>query len=282
MIEVPESFHMILQAGAFAHGSALASFAGVCIDRLPHDRSVVAPGSRCDVCGFEITWRDKVPVLSWLFLRGRCRQCGTSVPARVMMIELFGAVFGWLLYLRFVPDTHSYSTLNWAAFAYYQFFALLILVAALTDVRWRVVHEATSSWAVPIGILGAFGLEYAGFQAWPNPTLVGAVTGAIGGGGGLGLMALAWYYLRGEVGLGWGDVRLAAMIGSFVGAFPGGWVVLLGASLMASAFGIVHMLLVGERQYLPFAPSLALSSAAWLIYGDRFLPWLFPGFTLMP
>lgn len=281
-VEVPEWFHLVCQWGAFTHGTALASFAGVCVDRLPHDRSVVAPGSRCDVCGYEITWRDKVPVFSWLWLQGKCRQCGSHVPARVMFIELFGGLVGWLLYIKFVPDAAHYSQVSWMAFLYYQFFFLMLIVAALTDVRWRIVHEATSSYAVPVGILGALGLETIGYTGWPGPSLLGSVAGAAIGGGGMAAIAYAWLFIRGEIGLGWGDVRLIAMIGSFVGVFPGGWVVLLFASLLASLFGILHHLSQGEGRYLPFAPALSVSSAVWVLYGDRLVPWIFPGGAFIP
>jgi len=261
----------IWQGFALAVSLVIGSFVSLCIGRMPEDRSVVTPGSHCDMCGHPIRPRDNIPVLSWILLRGRCRDCDGPISATVPMTELLVGLLGWLLFRKIVPDESALDLAHAAAWVTYFGFLCLLTIAAFVDIRHRIIPDQTSSYAVPFGVLGCVVLTALEFEGWPSFSVRQSVLGVIVGYGFFAVLARVAYALTGREALGWGDVKLLAMIGGFVGIFPGVYFVLMFGSIMGAAFGLALTLYQWRRPSPPFGPPLALAAAIYVFYGDLFI-----------
>src|SRR5262245_5781171 len=183
---------------AFAVGASIGSFLNVCIYRLPTDESVVRPASRCPQCATPIAWHDNVPVLSWLWLHARCRSCRAPIPARYPLVELATGGLALLALAMLGPTP--------AALVAFAFTAALLLIT-FVDLDHRFIPDEVSLPGIVIGLAAAFlpgGVT-------PLDALLGTLLG-----GGI-LWAVAWSYerLTGVEGMGFGDVKLLAMMGAF-------------------------------------------------------------------
>lgn len=277
----PEGFYEVFGLFAAAFGLAIGSFLNVCIARIPEDRSVVWPPSACPSCGHAIRPRDNVPVLSWLLLRGRCRDCGTSISALYPAIELLTGMVAWLIFRRVLAGPEDLDLPHLAAFGFYLVFAAMLIAQTYIDVRHYIVPDEFSIYAVPVGVAGAWLLGWLGYEG--GPSWQQSVVGALAGGGTLGLVALVYWLLRREEGLGLGDVKLLAMIGAFLGALPALPIVLMVGSICGAGVGITVLLLQrkGLRSAVPFGPFLAFGALVYLLHGDDLLRLLFPGMLLL-
>ena len=259
-------------------GLAVGSFLNVAIERIPADASLWRP-SACDVCGNPVRIRDNVPVFSYLWLRGKCRDCGTPIPPSTPWIEALGGLLAALAWVRFVPDGAAIDLPHRAGWAVYFVFLAALVVASFTDIRHRIIPDQTSIFMVPLGIIAMAGLQGLGFDGWPGVDWRLSVLGASLGGLFFSSAAvIAEFVLRRE-GLGWGDVKLVAMIGAFLGPRHGLFALLIGC-VVAVVFGLIAILRTGRSHYLPFGPSLALGAAVWLFYGDVLTAVLFPRVAL--
>lgn len=231
-------------------GLLVGSFLNVVVHRLPRGESLVRPRSRCPSCERQIAAYDNVPVVSWLVLRGRCRHCGAPVSARYPLIEaLTGVLFGVVAAVRGVDE---------ALLAELPFAALLVAVAAI-DLEHRIVPNRlvapAAAWAVV-----AWALVDRGFL----PEALGAGAGAFAF---LLVAALAY-----PAGMGMGDVKLAGVMGLYLGlaVIPA----LLVAFLAGSAVGIAMIAREGaeaRKKGVPFAPFLALGGVVGLLAGDELI-----------
>lgn len=262
---------------AFLLGTAIGSFLALAATRVPSDRSILRPPSACEVCGTRLRAADNLPVISWLRLRGRCRVCHTPISPFFPLAELATGLVAWLLFRRFVPGPAQLDLPHIAAWTAYFGFASLLLVSTWTDARARIIPTGASAHAVPAAIGAAVALELLGYEGWLALGWRGSVLGALVGGGLPAILAFAFERITGRTGLAWGDVRMLALIGAFVGAVPGVWLVLLLASVGGAVAGIGAWLMHGRTGWLPFAPWLALASLVYVLYGDRLVPWLLPG-----
>jgi leader peptidase (prepilin peptidase) / N-methyltransferase len=218
-------------------GALVGSFLNVVVHRLPRGESIVRPRSHCPQCGTQLAWRDNVPVLSWLALRGRCRSCGAPIAARYPLLELLTAVgFAAAAVARGLD-----SDLVWAL----PFVAVLVAVAAI-DLEHRIVPNRI---VVPAAV---FGLGVAVALRWDDlPELLGAGAGAF-----LFLLIAA---LARPGGMGMGDVKLAGVIPALLIAFLAGAGV--GVAIMARGG------LDKRKTGVPFAPFLALGGLVALLVG---------------
>ncbi len=212
---------------AFVVGACVGSFLNVCIHRMPADESVVRPASRCPRCATPIAWYDNLPLVSWAWLRARCRTCKEPIGVRYPLVEAATGVLATLALAMFGPTPQAL-----VAFA---FTAALLLVSVI-DFDHRFIPDEVS---LP-GILVGLGVALLGGPVSPWDAALGALFG-----GGI-LWAVAWGYERftGIEGLGLGDVKLLAMMGTFLGwqAIPG---ILLIASITGSLAGVGVMLARG-------------------------------------
>ena len=254
------------QAFAALYGVVGGSFLAAAIVRLPEDRSLLVPSS-CPRCGHRIGARDLVPVLSWLALRGRCRHCAARIPPLYPLVEALTGVLAWLTFRHVFGAVADLDLAHAVAWVSQLTFLSLILVAAATDIKHRIIPHETSIYAAPIGIALHGLLQVLGYQGFFAVGFVPSVLGAAMWGGGFALIAWLWVVVRGHVGLGGGDVRLALMYGAFLGPHGALWALCLG-SIVGSVVGLIALPFVGARGYLPFGPSLALGGVAYTLFGD--------------
>lgn len=235
-------------------GLVFGSFATVVAHRLPRGESWVAGRSRCPQCGETIAAYDNVPVLSWLMLRGRCRQCGDRISARYPLTELAMALLFAATVLILGTEDAGQLALGLA------FCALLVLVT-LTDLERRVIPNT----ALAVGAVAAVGIVAA-----TDPGSLGTRAIAAAAVGGL-LFLVAVAYPR---GMGMGDVKLAAVMGLYLGRS------VAPALLIGFAAGaLVGLALIARRgasarkQAVPFGPFLALGGVVGLWYGTAIVDW---------
>ena len=257
-------------------GLLLGSFLNVCIARMPEDRSIVSPPSHCPACGNGIRPWDNIPVISWVILRARCRDCGTSISSLYPTIELLTGLLSWLLWRRMVPDADSMDPANLTAFGVSLVFVCMLLTQAYIDIRHFIIPDSLSIYAVPVGIMAAVLQESMGVTG--APTWQQSVMGAVAGGGTLGLVMVVFLVVRRKEGMGMGDVKLLAMIGAFLGAWPAIPFVIFVSSVIGALVGLPMALLRKDSlgMALPYGPFLALAAILWLLHGPELVDLWYP------
>jgi leader peptidase (prepilin peptidase)/N-methyltransferase len=246
---------MLLSVYVFVIGLCVGSFMNVCIYRLPAGRSIVRPASACPSCRSPIRFYDNIPVLSYLWLRGRCRRCGESISARYPMVELLAGLTALAAYLRFGPGFEAA-----AAFL----FAATLEVVAFIDIDHRIIPDRITLFGIPL-FFGA-GLLI------PSLGWLDAVLGVLVGGGSLLLIAWGYSALTGKEGMGGGDIKLLAMIGGFVG-WQGVLFTVFVSSVVGTVVGLALMLRAkkGMKMALPFGPFLAAGAIARVFFGPELI-----------
>ena len=262
MLGVP----FLVQSFAILYGLAVGSFVAACVVRIPEDRSLWVPSS-CPRCAAPVAWHDNLPVVSWLWLRARCRQCGSAISAVYPLVELLVALMAWLVARHLIRTPEALDLAHVLAWVL-QFGLLAALVLAATvDIRHRIIPDETSVYAVPVGVVGHALLEALGYDGWLAIGWRQAVLGCAMWGGLFASIHWGARLLLRKDALGAGDVKLAAMLGAFLGV-QGGLLALMIGSLIGAVGGIVATLILWRRPYLPFAPPLAVGASLYVLYGD--------------
>lgn len=258
---------------SFLFGLAIGSFLNVCIYRLPRGESIVAPRSRCPNCQRPIAAYDNIPLVSYLLLRGRCRYCRVPISPLYFFVELATG----LLFL------FSYSLFGLtAASLRHAVFGSLLMVLTVTDWRERLLPDRVTFPGMGLGLLFSLMVPVAdgtgmglarsvGIEgiARPFESLLDALLGALVGGGLLYLLGEAYFRLRHREGMGFGDVKMMAMVGLFLGLKLTALTLLLG-SLVGSVVGGLYILLArkGAQYELPLGSFLGLAALVALFWGD--------------
>jgi leader peptidase (prepilin peptidase)/N-methyltransferase len=243
-------------AGLAVLGLAVGSFLNVCIYRIPRKESVVSPGSRCGSCGYALRAVDNIPLLSYAFLRGKCRNCGARISIRYPIVELVTALIFVAHYLALGPDILLVPRLLFAC-------ALVVLFAI--DLEHHLLPNVIT---LP-GIVAGFA-----FSLLVPPGPVSSAVGILIGGGVLWLIGEAYFRYSGQEGMGGGDVKMLAMIGAFLG-----WeltiVTLVLSSVLGSITGIA-VLALGRgdmKSALPYGTFLAVGALVASLVGADILNW---------
>lgn len=239
-------------------GLCVGSFLNVCVYRLPRGQSLISPPSRCPACGRSLRWLDNIPVISWVVLRGRCRQCGASISAQYPIIEIVTALV-WLVIAWLTPDAWLLASRLVLATA--------LIVLFMIDLEHQLLPNVITLPGIVIGF--AFSLV-----SGPGP--LASLIGILVGGGVLYAIAAGYYLLRKEEGMGMGDVKMLAMVGAFLG-----WKAVLLTLVLASFAGaVIGGLLIawqrGTLRYaLPFGTFLAVGTFVAMLWGEQMLAWYF-------
>jgi leader peptidase (prepilin peptidase)/N-methyltransferase len=233
---------------AFALGAVVGSFLNVVIYRVPRERSIVTPRSSCPACGELIRWYDNIPLVSWLLLRARCRHCGARISARYPLVEAVAALLAVLALHRFGLTLLGLEVLV---------FSWVSLALGLIDLEHQILPDVMTYPSILFGLVVSW---FGGWAAFPDSVL-GAVIGAAVP----TAVILVYKWLRGEEGMGWGDVKYLAAIGAVVGARDCLWVLVV-ASVLGALVG-VGLIVAGRgsaKTALPFGTFLALAVIVWL------------------
>ena len=242
-------------------GAAIGSFLNVLIHRLPEEQSIVFPASRCPRCGRAIRFYDNIPVLSYILLRGRCRDCGEKIALRYPLVEAITAAFSLLLFWKYGV------TFQWlVSFA----FVCALIVITFIDLDHQIIPDVISLPGIPIFFLAAVFVMKLRF--------LDAFLGFLIGGGVLYGIAFVYELLTKREGMGGGDIKLLAMIGAFLG-WQSLLFVLLFSSLLGAVVGIAVMLAKGQdmKYAVPFGPFLSAAAAAYIFIGDAVMRLIFYG-----
>jgi leader peptidase (prepilin peptidase)/N-methyltransferase len=262
----------VLVVFAAVFGAMLGSFLNVCVYRLPRGESVIAPRSHCPGCGKLIAWYDNVPMLSYLVLQGRCRHCAARISLQYPLVELATCVIWAGALARLGPSVAALSA---------ALFATLLLGIAITDARHYVIPDEFS-----LGGLGA------GLALSLVPGGLSPLDAVLGGASGYALLwivkaagdwALRRGLIRGEeleqvleegekpASLGGGDLKMMAMVGSFLG-----WKGVLLTAFLGSLAGVVvflPLMLFKRKAPVPFGVFLAIGAATTMLTGHAILAW---------
>ena len=237
-------------------GLCVGSFLNVCIHRLPLKQSVVSPGSRCPSCGYELRWYDNIPVLSYVMLRARCRSCGRPISLQYPLIEVITAI---------VFLAHWYAFGPTALFAARLVFGCALIVLFMIDLEHQILPDVITLPGIVVGIVLSLVLP-------PGP--LESLIGVLLGGGLLWAIAEAWFRLRKVDAMGFGDVKMLAMVGAWLG-----WkMVILTFVLSSMMGGLVGVMLIASRRAdmatrVPFGTMLAVAAMMASLYGGPIVAW---------
>ncbi len=259
----------------------IGSFLNVVIYRVPLKKSIVSPPSACGTCGHVVRRRDNIPVLSWLILRGRCRDCKAKISVRYPLVELGGAVFFVIVALWFVPPIFAAATtrifvgdiIELVGFLY---LGAISLALALIDIDTKTLPNSIvyPAYAVGAAFLGSAGVLQENYGA-----LLLAIIGAVA----LGLLYFILYFFI-PGGMGFGDVKLAGVLGLFLGflGLPQLIVGSFAAFITGGLFSVI--LLVSQRgkrkSKIPFGPWMLLGAWIGILVGPQVATWYLTLFGL--
>ena len=240
-------------------GLIVGSFLNVCIDRLPQNKSIAYPPSHCEACQHKLAAKDLIPVFSYLRLRGRCRYCQASIPQKLMWVELATAVIFALLYWHYGLS---------AQLGVMIFYASLFIIIFVIDLEHGLILNKVVYPGMVVALLLAL-------YPWPwfsESIGMRVAYTALGGAAGFAVFLLIALVSRG--GMGWGDVKLAALMGLAIG-FPLVFVAIIMAAILGGIVAVALMIAKKRtrRQTIPFGPFLALAAMVTLLWGSNILNW---------
>jgi leader peptidase (prepilin peptidase) / N-methyltransferase len=259
-------------------GLLIGSFLNVCIYRLPRDLSVVSPRSFCPECDRGIAWYDNVPLLSYVLLRGRCRQCGTRIPIRYPLVEfLTAACFFAAVWVR--PHGIDGVAIKYCVFA------AIVITLVFSDFEERILPDEFTLGGVAIGLVIAvlvpstnMSLLRFFMSSIQNPrvvSLIEAAFAALFSSMALWLVGFIYQKLRHREGLGLGDVKMVAMIGAFLG-LQFVLLTLIVGSLLGAVVGLCYIFFTGKdasTYELPFGAFLGIAAIGVAFWGEIMITW---------
>ena len=241
----------------FILGLIVGSFSNVCIYRIPRNESIIFPASHCPKCRRNISPKDNIPLLSYILLKGRCRNCKSKISIQYPIVELLTGLIYLIIYL-----TYGLSV----QFLIYIILSSALIIIAFIDLNEQIVPDVISLPGIVIGFIISFFVPYISF--------INSVLGIFAGGGIILIIGLAGSIIFKKEAMGGGDVKLAAMIGAFLG-----WryiiiSLFLGFFLGALA-GIILILskIKSREDVVPFGPFIVLGSLITLLWGEKIISW---------
>lgn len=258
----------------FVLGASIGSFLNVVIYRVPAGLSVLYPPSRCPKCLHKLGLRENIPIFGWLMLGGRCRHCCTKIAPRYPIVE---AVTGLIFLCVFWQFDVSIQTLG------YWTFCSWLLALALIDLDTMTLPDTLTQSGLILGLIFQFAVGYMAQNSVAGAInqLMAGIIGAVLGIWLLNLITIFGSLVLGQAAMGWGDSKLAAMMGAWLG-----WKHLLLASFIACALGAfigggaITLRIISRRQPMPFGPFLAMGALIVVFWGESLLStyvgWFFP------
>ncbi len=244
---------------SFILGAIVGSFLNVCIFRIPEGESIVKPLSRCPQCKNPIRFYDNIPIISFLILKGKCRDCGQKISWQYPIVELITGILCLFLYREF-----GFSLM----FLIFFFFTCVLIVIAFIDLNHQIIPDILTLPGIPIFfLLAVFVIKVPWLEA---------LLGIIIGGGILFVIGFVYEKINKREGMGGGDVKLLAMIGGFFG-WKSLLFVILAGSFAGALVGVTAMIIKKQnmKYAVPFGPFLAAAAIACIFWGYKFIDLLF-------
>ena len=241
----------------FILGLIVGSFSNVCIYRIPRNESIIYPASHCPKCRSKIKPVDNIPLLSFILLKGRCRNCKSKISIQYPIVELLTGLIYLIIYLIYGLSIQSLI---------YIILSSALIIIAFIDLNEQIVPDVISLPGIVIGFIISFFVPYISF--------INSALGVVVGGGIILIIGLAGSVIFKKEAMGGGDVKLAAMIGAFLGwryiiisLFLGFF---LGA--LAGIFLIISKI-KSREDTVPFGPFIVLGSFITLLWGEKIISW---------
>ena len=234
----------------FILGLAIGSFLNVCIYRIPLKKSIINIPSYCPACGTNIGWLHKIPVISFMFLKGKCCHCKNNISWQYPIVELLTAIIFLFLFLKL-----EFSN----ALIHYFLLICLLIVISFIDAKIKIIPNSIQICGLVIAIISIIFLRIIPFYD--------SIAGGILGGGVLYLIALIGQLLYKKQSMGGGDIKLIAIIGLLIGWM--GIVFVLCITFISSALWSIAGIILGKLQrnsIIPFAPFIAFGSVVYIIW----------------
>ena len=253
-------FNFLIVSIIFIIGMCIGSFLNVCIYRLPNSKSIAnPPRSICPSCSSPIRFYDNIPVLSYIWLKGRCRNCDAPISFRYPMVELMTGIVAMSLLFTFGLSLES--------LVYFVFISSLLVITFI-DLDHQIIPDIITLPGIPMGLVASFAL--------PTITFKTSILGLLIGGGCLWFVAWAYNLITHRDGMGGGDIKLLAMIGTIIG-WQGVIFTIFASSVVGSCVGITMMLIKDKNMKLaiPFGPFLSLGAIAYVFFGSQVITWYF-------
>jgi leader peptidase (prepilin peptidase) / N-methyltransferase len=253
-------FNILIVIIIFIFGMCIGSFLNVCIYRLPESKSIAdPPRSICPSCKSHIRFYDNMPVLSYIWLKGRCRNCNAPISFRYPLVELMNGIVAVALLFKFGLSVES--------LVYFVFISSLLVITFI-DLDHQIIPDIITLPGIPMGLIASFAL--------PTITLKASALGLLIGGGSLWFVAWAYNLIAHRDGMGGGDIKLLAMMGTIIG-WKGVIFTIFASSVIGSCVGITMMLIKNKNMKfaIPFGPFLSIGAIAYVFFGSQIITWYF-------
>ena len=272
----------------FMLGATIGSFANVCIYRIALEKSIIWPGSHCPRCLTAIAFRDNVPILGWISLRGKCRTCGLPISVRYPLIEgMAGLLFVAVAFSELGGDRFSLEVRDFLRLSYHLLLVSFLLVATFIDFDYYILPDSIIMPGIALGL--AIGTVFPEVRPAPNQVTTAwdgfiiGLTGLLMGGGTIWAVRILGRLIAGREAMGFGDVTLMAMIGAFLG-----WQVVPPTLFLGAILGLVQglyklavwveKLILRQKsrssdREIPFGPYLSMAAVLLMLAW----PWLWKG-----
>lgn len=250
----------------FILGSIVGSFLNVCIYRLPKGRSVIVPGSHCPNCGAKIHWYDNMPILSYLALGGKARCCKAKISLRYFVVETLTAAAFVILFIFFGLTEKFFA---------YSILVSGLIIATFVDFEIQEIPDEVSIGGLIVGLVLSIAFPHVLGEETRLNSFLNSFFGALAGGGTIYVMGLVGELVFKKEAMGGGDVKLLAMIGSFIG-----WKLTILTFFIAPAFGAVVGIILKIKKgkdTIPYGPYLSLGAVVAIFLGEKILRFLFHG-----
>ena len=241
----------------FILGLIVGSFSNVCIYRIPRNESIIYPASHCPKCRTKIKIIDNIPLLSYILLKGSCRNCKSKISIQYPIVEFLTGLIYLIIYLIYGLSIQSLI---------YIILSSALIIITFIDLNEQIVPDVISLPGIVIGFILSFFIPYISF--------IDSALGVVAGGGIILIIGLAGLVIFKKEAMGGGDVKLAAMIGAFLGWKYVIISLFLGFFLGALA-GIILILskIKSTEDVVPFGPFIVLGSLITLLWGEKIITW---------
>ncbi|MCB2289674.1 prepilin peptidase [Clostridium sp. CS001] len=243
----------------FILGLLIGSFLNVCIYRIPKGESIAFPPSHCGSCGNNIKPYDLIPVISWIFLRGKCRSCSEKISMRYPLVEFITALLFILTYFQYGATIYLLKYLLLIPF---------LIVIAMIDYDTMEVYTMTTWAAIAVGIL------FLGVQFYLSEPVLSYIYGGLLGAGTITFIILLTKLILGQEGMGWGDVEICGLCGLLLG-FKLAFMMMFFSFIIGGIIGVYLLRFKKKngRSEMPFGPSIIMATFIVMLWGDKILNW---------